>query len=400
MKNPLSLLPTRRTRIMALVAAGLFVLLSVVVVVGAVMRNDTAGQPATTSGEQAAPEAAGGTGGSAQPNAATGQPQTPGTPVTPGSSKTAQPGTSASGGTTGSTGTGTGSGTTGGGSSGGGSSGGGSTPTQSCPAYPAFPDAACTGVPGGTVLGAYSGPCTITANNTIIDSKTINCGLTIQATNVVIKNSRVNGVVATPNGSLAYSFTITDSEVIAPQATGIEQTGIGEANFTALRVEVTGGNRSVYCRKNCTVQDSWVHGQNIADSPRIHASGIRQSQGATIIHNRIHCSAEDTSSGGGCSANLTGYGDFEPVQSNSIEKNLFVATPSGACAYGGSSGDDGSKPYGHLAQNIIFKDNIFQRGTGGKCGFYFPITDFDDTRPGNIWSNNKWDDGSVLPPAN
>lgn len=330
----------------------------------------------------------------AQPENPANPQQNPNAPAAPGA---AQPGTPA--GSTGATGGGTGGS--------GGTSGGGTTtpdptptPSQSCPAYPAFPDAACTGVPTGVTLGAYTGPCTITTNNTTIDAKTINCALSIQATNVTIKNSRINGSVATPNGSLAYSFSITDSEVIAPQATGIEVTGLGEANFTALRVEVTGGNRSVYCRKNCTVQDSWLHGQNIADSPRIHASAIRQSQGGTILHNRIHCSVDDTSSGGGCSANLTGYGDFEPVQDNTIEKNLFVATPGGACAYGGSSGDDGSKPYGHLAQNIIFKDNIFERGTSNNCGWYFPITDFDDTRPGNQWINNKWADGAVLPPAN
>ena len=317
-------------------------------------------------------------------------------------SKAVQFGTAPAGSnTSGSSGGGSSSSSSGGGSS---SNGGGGTSTpssgQSCPAYPAFPDANCTGVPSGVSLSTYSGPCTITANGTVIDGKTVNCSLEITATNVVIKNSKINGTVYTPNGSLAYSFSITDSEVIAPQAAALEQTGIGEANFTALRVEVTGGNRSIYCRKNCTVTDSWVHGQNIADSPRVHASGIRQSQGATIVHNRIHCSADDTSSGGGCSANLTGYGDFEPVQDNRIEKNLFVATPAGACAYGGSSGDDGSKPYGHLASNIVFIDNIFQRGSVNNCGFYFPITDFDDSRPGNQWTNNKWEDGAVLPPAN
>jgi hypothetical protein len=282
----------------------------------------------------------------------------------------------------------------------GGSSGGTGSTAQSCPAYPTFPDANCTGVPAGVSLSTYTGPCTITDNDTIIDSKTVNCDLEIQATNVQIKSSRINGTLSTPNGSLAYSFTITDSEVIAPQATAIEQNGIGEANFTALRVEVTGGNRGVYCRKDCTLRDSWIHGTNIADTPRIHASAIRQSQGATIVHNRLHCSAEDTSSGGGCSANLTGYGDFEPVQDNRIEKNLFVATPGGACAYGGSSGDDGAKPYGDQASGIVFIDNVFERGSTGNCGFYFPITDFDSARPGNEWTNNKWDDGSEVPPAN
>jgi hypothetical protein len=69
-------------------------------------------------------------------------------------------------------------------------------------------------------------------------------------------------------------------------------------------------------------------------------------------------------------------------------------------ANGGSSGDDGTKPYGDQASNIVFIDNIFQRGPEGNCGYYFPITDFDSNRPGNQWVNNTWEDGATLPPAN
>jgi hypothetical protein len=397
MKNLSLLFSTQRSRVIALIIGALLIVggISIAFVVS-LNKNRQAGGTTTTNQPQVQTN---GSGESAEPEAAKTEEQKKQEEAKKDEEKKAEQ-QKTNPGSTGDVGNSSGSSGSTGGSTGGDTGGGSTTPSQSCPAYPAFPDAGCTGVPSGVSLSTYSGSCTVTANNTVIDGKTINCSpLSIQATNVVIKNSRINGTVATPNNSLAYSFSITDSEVIAPQANAIEQTGIGEANFIVLRVEVTGGNRSIYCRKNCTIQDSWVHGQNIADSPRVHASGIRQSQGGTILHNRIHCSAEDTSSGGGCSANLTGYGDFEAVQDNTIEKNLFVATPAGACAYGGSSGDDGSKPYGHLAQNIIFKDNIFERGSGN-CGWYFPITDFDDTRPGNQWINNKWSDGATLPPAN
>ena len=43
-----------------------------------------------------------------------------------------------------------------------------------------------------------------------------------------------------------------------------------------------------------------------------HASTVRQSQNATIEHNTLWCSVNDVAPDGGCSANLTGYGDFEP----------------------------------------------------------------------------------------
>lgn len=277
---------------------------------------------------------------------------------------------------------------------------------QECAPWPAFPDASCTGVPAGVTLTAYTGPCTITTPNLVLDSLLITCSpLRPAAAGVLIRNSRIVGNVYGQTGAGAPGFSIVDSEVVAPQAGAVEVTGIGEANFIALRVEVTGGNRGIYCRFACTVTDSWVHGTSIAQSPRIHASGIRQSQGARLIHNRIHCSAQDTPTGGGCSADLTGYGDFEPVHSNRVERNLFVATPGGACAYGGSSGDDGTKPFGNQAHDIVFVDNVFERGTPGdggrrNCGYYFPITDFDSSRPGNLWVNNRWDDGGVVPPAN
>ncbi len=257
-----------------------------------------------------------------------------------------------------------------------------------------------TGVPANVTLTNYSDNCVITVANTVIDSKLINCVIQIQAPNVTIKNSKINGRVV--NSSTSNSFTIIDSEIIGPKGANPndDYTVLGEYNFTVLRVEVTGGNRSIYCHNTCNVRDSYTHGQNIVQDVRVHASGFRQSQNGTVIHNALTCDVADTPSGGGCSASLTGYGDFEPVKNNLLEKNLFVATTGGTCAYGGSSGDDGSKPFGRQAENIRFIDNIFQRGPGGKCGYWFPISDFDSTRPGNVWSNNKFDNGVIVPPAN
>ena len=47
-----------------------------------------------------------------------------------------------------------------------------------------FPGPDNTGVPVGTVLTPYTGPCTITVANTVIDSKIISCELLIRANNV------------------------------------------------------------------------------------------------------------------------------------------------------------------------------------------------------------------------
>jgi hypothetical protein len=117
---------------------------------------------------------------------------------------------------------------------------------------------------------------------------------------------------------------------------------------------------------------------------------------ATIRHNTILCDAPDVPPDAGCSADLTGYGDFGPVQNNLIEANLFKSTTGGFCAYGGSSG---GKPYSDAANNIIFKDNVFEHGSGGRpCGFWGAITDFNPSAPGNKWSGNRWEDGRPIDP--
>lgn len=271
-----------------------------------------------------------------------------------------------------------------------------STASAGVPPRSTFPSETNTGVPAGTSLSGYTGPCTITTPNTVIDAKTVNCGLTIRASGVKITRSRINGTVATDENSTGYSFAISDSEVNVGQN---PSTGIGSVDFTALRVHVTGGNRSIHCYRACTVQDSYVHGQFADYSGVYHESGIRMGQSAVIRHNTITCDAPNIPPDAGCSADLTGYGDFAPVQNNLIEGNLFLAGTGGYCAYGGSTG---GKPYSSSTNNIVFRNNIWEVGSNPSrpsC-YYGPITSFDSNAPGNRWENNLFDNGKVVAPAN
>lgn len=270
------------------------------------------------------------------------------------------------------------------------------TPNKTAaPTTPAgFPSASTTGVPAGTTLSAYTGPCTITTAGAVIDAKTINCSsLSIRAAGVKITRSQLNGTVyAGTDGS--GSFTISDSTVNVGDRMG---TGIGDAHFTATRVHVTGGNRSINCFLKCTVQSSYVHGQFRDETGTAHESGIRIGSNSTIRGNTIACDAPDVPPDAGCSAALTGYGDFAVVQDNVIDGNLFLPTTGGFCAYGGSTT---GKPYSAGVNDIKFTNNVFTRGSGGKCGYWGAITSFDVNAPGNVWSNNKWSDGALLAPSN
>ena len=107
-----------------------------------------------------------------------------------------------------------------------------------------------TGVPAATTLTAYAGPCTIQTPNTVIDGKSVSCGLSIQAANVTIRNSRVNGIVALDTdrpASGAWSLTIADSEVDG----GPKQlAAVSSGNLTVLRSNIHGGQTAVQCEEN------------------------------------------------------------------------------------------------------------------------------------------------------
>ncbi|WP_052590798.1 hypothetical protein [Luteipulveratus mongoliensis] len=277
-----------------------------------------------------------------------------------------------------------------------------SSPTTT-PAPDEWPDASNTGVPAGTLLTAYTGPNTITVNGTVIDGKTVTGDLDIEASNVIIKNSVVNGQIANYAEDFPdASFTITDSTVNVGNTSG---TGIGHGPFTATRVEVTGGNRSIDCAWQCTVEDSWVHGQFTDPSGSFHESGIRVGAYSTITHNRIACDAPFVAPDGGCSAALTGYPDFAAVQHNKIDGNFFVAntyaTPEGVfsmafCAY---FGDTPGKAYSGQTIDIDVTNNVWEKdgvGSHSNCGYYGPYVDFPEQDPDSTWINNTMTDHSVL----
>lgn len=258
-----------------------------------------------------------------------------------------------------------------------------------------WPDASNTGVPDGTTLTPWTGDCTITEPGTVIDARVVECDLRVRAPDVVITNSRIFGTVTLRHTEEDYSFSISDSEVVVGPRMA---TGLGNGHFKAERIEISGGRRSVNCSVDCTIEHSWVHAQaGDSEEKEAHLSGIRMGQDTTIRFNTIICEGERIPPASGCSAALTGYGDFRPVQNNLIEGNLFQSGTASFCAFGGSTND---KPFSDDARDIRFLNNVFERDENGSCGIHAPIEAFDSDAPGNLWEGNVWDDGEPLPPRN
>jgi hypothetical protein len=262
------------------------------------------------------------------------------------------------------------------------------------------PGPANTGVPKGTRLSDYHGPCTITKAGTTIDAKKIGCDVVVRAANVTIKRSKINGVVLLDSdvpGSSRWSYTLADSEVDA----GVqEHPAVSYGNMTVLRSNIHGGITSVQCGEKaigCTVEDSWLHGQQIKQGTDWHLGGFLSNGGHNIRirHNNIVCDTPATPDGQGCTGDLNLLGDFAVISDVVISDNFLGAnTGSSFCFYGG---DAASKPYPH-ANKVVVTDNVFERGTNGKCADYGPVSSFNVDGPGNVWKNNTWSDGGKVTP--
>jgi hypothetical protein len=267
--------------------------------------------------------------------------------------------------------------------------------------YSGYPDASNTGVPAGTKLSTYSGPCTITVNGTIVEAKTVNCDtFEVRARNVVIRKSKINGILVTTERQ-SFSFTLEDSEVNAGL---VGRAAVGSTNITIRRSNIHGGQTSVACAGNCDIRDSYLHGQQMPAGSEWHLGAFLANDvstdgrtNATLIHNTIICDNPGNEQGGGCSGDINLYADFGPVSNITLRDNLFGANEGiSYCVYGGSS----KKEYAGGVQNIVFVNNVVQRGKNKKCGYWGAVTSFDPSRPGNRWENNRWDDGTPLQSEN
>jgi hypothetical protein len=262
----------------------------------------------------------------------------------------------------------------------------------------AYPDADDTGVPPGTELAPYVGPCTITETVVLsaVDATGVCPAIVVQAAGVRIEASRVPRVESTATQvDPTYSVEVVDSEVVAGKWIGGAVWG---SNLTVTRTDVTGGQHSVHCGTNCVVEDSWLHDQFNPPGEAAHNNAFISNGGTDMVvrHNVLHCTPELNDTGGGCTADLSLFGDFEPIGDVRVEDNLFKANASSAsyCAYGGHAP---GKPYPD-ATGVVFAGNVFERGANETCGVYGPITSFDPTATGNEWRDNTWDDGAELVP--
>jgi hypothetical protein len=160
-----------------------------------------------------------------------------------------------------------------------------------CP-LPAYPTAACTGVPAGTDLTNHNGNLVVATPGQVIDGRRITGTVDIRAHDVVIRNSEIHGNVFNDSTGTRYRFTIEDSTVAPPNGCSRWGNGaIGVSDYKASRVRISGfpdGFR--IAGSNVLIEDSFV--TLCSGNPDDHSDGI-QAYGAAggtnilIRHNTV-----------------------------------------------------------------------------------------------------------------
>jgi hypothetical protein len=248
-----------------------------------------------------------------------------------------------------------------------------------------FPNASNTGVPTGTVLHSCNPLITVTGT---YDACHFVGDVVVKANNVKITRSLISGGVDAGSGFAGQQtgLVISDTEINCgcPSTTDTSTpSAIMESNYTLLRVNLHNSGHGASVADNVTIQDSWIHG--LGNNTEAHKDAIYSGNGVNVVlrHNNIECNDGPLA---GCTSAIGLLSDFGP-ESNWVIDNNLLNTIGAYCFYGGGGPQ---KPY--HSDHITFTNNHFGRAVLPNCGAYGPVTYWDASQPGMVWSGNVWDD--------
>ncbi len=157
-----------------------------------------------------------------------------------------------------------------------------------------WPGPGNTGVPAGVTLQPMGG-LTVTEKGAVVDGASISGSVTVEAADVVIRNSRISGT-GTGNGVWVRSgsLTITDSQIAD------FENGLVGSDLTATRVEIVGmSGDGIKLGSHVLVADSWIHGFSPAEGAHVDGAQMQAGEHAVALeHNTIDMFNEATGSNG------------------------------------------------------------------------------------------------------
>jgi hypothetical protein len=246
-----------------------------------------------------------------------------------------------------------------------------------------YPDATNTGVPAGTALTIVNGNMTITTAGTVIENRDVRGCITVNASNVIIRKSRVSCSGSSVIWSGSTNLVVEDTEIICGGTPGT--TALTPQNYTARRVNASRCENVLWASRNVTVEDSYLHDPihyDPATDP--HTDTIQIPAGAsniTIRHNRIYGDYVNQSSFG-TSAITIGGGTSSILVDNNV------------LAGGGYTLYCDQENHGGPSTNTAYRNNRFSRVFVSTVGGFGPWSDCtDEVISGNVYHET----GQLLP---
>ena len=239
-----------------------------------------------------------------------------------------------------------------------------------------YPDASTTG-PDSATLVPYLGPTTITVPGTVIEGKNILSCITVSASNVVIRNSRISCSDSSVVWSGGTNLVVEDTEIVCGGTPAT--TGLTPENYTARRVEASRCENIFWAEHNVVIVDSYLHDPiPCCGAGDPHTDSVQVPHGAsniTIRHNRIYGGYINQSNFGNSAITLG------PGTSNvEVDDNLLAG--GGYTLYCG--GEGGSSPPAEGTNNA-FTNNRFTRALVSTVGGFGTMFDCaDENIRGNV----------------
>lgn len=262
-----------------------------------------------------------------------------------------------------------------------------------------FPNASNTGVPAGTKLTARTGNISITQDGEVINGVDLNGSFDVYANNVTIENCRITsanwwGINLRQgySGLKVLHCTITGL-VGQGQDNGGEDYAI--SNMGNGNIEVAFNNISEFgdalSLSHGSIHDNYVHDLQsfiALDGHYEHTDDIISDGddplGLVIRHNTL---LNQMTTAQGASAAVGLFADDGPVSHSTVDNN-WIAGGSYALYAGGSG-----------ATSIVITNNIFSTQYWSGCGYYGPVAYWNAGGAGNVFTGNRFVDGTPVSPA-
>ena len=169
---------------------------------------------------------------------------------------------------------------------------------RSCPAYPAFPDASCTGVTPGVQLEKVNGDLVVATDFAVITGKDVDGCVLVNAVGVTVKDTKAKCITTTYNARARNPqnprLTVQDVEIdCGDSPAGWGSSGIGDQNVNVYRANIQGCENGFDMDGHATIKDSYIHDLFTMpdDTPNGPHMGVLQSafgNNLVIEHNTMY----------------------------------------------------------------------------------------------------------------